>query len=106
MQSSSEVPSAAELVSAIEKLVKTKMVSLFAGLSVHSCGPENSPFVLVPLPAWKTSHFLCCQSEILDLKIQNNNLQVTSVIFLSCWISVFMLVFSYPEIFTNSKTKK
>lgn len=31
MQSSSEVPSAAELVSAIEKLVKTKMVSLFAG---------------------------------------------------------------------------
>lgn len=59
MQSSSEVPSAAELVSAIEKLVKTKMVSLFAGLSVdHSCGPENSQFVLVALPAWKTSHFL------------------------------------------------
>lgn len=29
MQSSSEVPSAAELVSAIEKLVKTKMVSAF-----------------------------------------------------------------------------
>lgn len=58
MQSSSEVPSAAELVSAIEKLVKTKMVSLFAGLSVHSCGPENSPFVLVALPAWKTPHFV------------------------------------------------
>lgn len=29
MQSSSEVPSAAELVSAIEKLVKTKMVSVY-----------------------------------------------------------------------------
>lgn len=42
MQSSSEVPSAAELVSAIEKLVKTKMVSVFAGLSARSCGPENS----------------------------------------------------------------
>lgn len=41
MQSSSEVPSAAELVSAIEKLVKTKMVSVFAGLCTHSCGPSH-----------------------------------------------------------------
>lgn len=63
MQSSSEVPSAAELVSAIEKLVKTKMVSLFAGLSGdHSCGPENSPFVLVALPAWK--HFFLSVAKV------------------------------------------
>lgn len=46
--------------------------------------------------------FLCCQSEILDFKIQNNNLQVT-FLFLSWLIPVFMLVFCYPE---NSKTKK
>lgn len=46
MQSSSEVPSAAELVSAIEKLVKTKMVSVFAGLSARSCGPENNHSLL------------------------------------------------------------
>lgn len=58
MQSSSEVPSAAELVSAIEKLVKTKMVSLPAGLSVdHSCGPENRLFWLHYLHG-KTSHFV------------------------------------------------
>lgn len=35
LQSSSEVPSAAELVSAIEKLVKTKMVSVCDCVYVH-----------------------------------------------------------------------
>lgn len=35
LQSSSEVPSAAELVSAIEKLVKTKMVSVCYCMYVH-----------------------------------------------------------------------
>lgn len=41
LQTSSEVPSAAELVSAIEKLVKTKMVSAFDCVHAHMYSTEQ-----------------------------------------------------------------
>lgn len=55
LQSSSEVPSAAELVSAIEKLVKTKMVSVRAGFLPHAWTEANTSRVhrfLQPCARW------------------------------------------------------
>lgn len=96
MQSSSEVPSAAELVSAIEKLVKTKMVSVFAGLCIHNCGPEQSHSwwthlhgKLLILPLFS---IVKVKLKTFDLKRPLRNLPLASVIFLCWWIFVFVLV--------------
>lgn len=112
MQSSSEVPSAAELVSAIEKLVKTKMVSGFAGVRTHNCAPQQkSQFRIGPArktcrsnpgPKKMQTHFAFFLIAKLKLNMLNfflkkqltnwRNLLLTSIIFLCWWIFVFMLV--------------
>lgn len=91
MQSSSEVPSAAELVSAIEKLVKTKMVSVFAGLCTHSCGPRTK---ITVYDCTCMENFSFCLFFIAKVKPNTFELKrpLTSIIFLCWWIFVFMLI--------------
>lgn len=70
MQSSSEVPSAAELVSAIEKLVKTKMVSVFAGLCTTCTTVVQNKVPVYDYTCMENFSFLpffYCQSETKDI---------------------------------------
>lgn len=70
MPSSSEVPSAAELVSAIEKLVKTKMVSV---VHVHTTVVQNKATVS---DCTCMVNFSFCLFSIADAKLNTFDLKM------------------------------